>query len=275
MKRMRQIFDRWTEDDVKYLSQYGIKVKTGKVMLFEIEEGENYKKVRKYLENKWKNTHALSYRDIFFYKYSQEDIDAAEYFIFTGHQCCGYPQPASDMKYMSLCFDAEKFCWSCGCGRIQTNDLRVNKLSKHGFWSYCAWIHDQFFVNEKIYNEVFAPYGIEKRSVIKGGKVLEDVFQLVIPVIDEPLDLTGRKHWLCPDCNNIKYDIVHKDYPFFPLHEHPLPGIYKTKEFFGTDPRGWEASREIIISKDIVNKLLKSKDLKKEWLIPCRHKESK
>lgn len=66
MKRMRQISDKWTEDDVKYLSQYGIKVKTGKVMLFEIEEGENYNKVRKYLENKWKNTHALSYRDIFF-----------------------------------------------------------------------------------------------------------------------------------------------------------------------------------------------------------------
>lgn len=62
---------------------------------------------------------------------------------------------------------------------------------------------------------------------------MEDVFQLVIPIIDESLDLSDRQHWLCPVCGEMKYDFVHKDYPFFPLHEHPLPGIYKTKEYFG------------------------------------------
>ena len=131
---------------------------------------------------------------------------------------------------------------------------------------------DEFFVSEKVYEEVFAPHGIEKRSVIKGGKVVEGVYQLVIPVIDEPLDLSDRDHWKCPVCGETKYTMNHHHYPFFPQHKSPLSGIYKTKEYFGAG-RDHQAQHQIILSKDVADKLLKSKDLKKEWLIPCRRKK--
>lgn len=261
MKKKRALRDDWTEEDVQFLSQFGIKADIGR-MTIHIDEDERYFMIKKRYEYRW------SYlSDYPYYEYSIEEIETADYFVLKDWYGCGYPQPDRNFKYESISFDSSKICQGCGCGRIQTNNLRVNKLSKHGFWGFSAWLFDEIFVSKNVYNEVFAPYGIEKRDVIKAGKKLEDVFQLIIPVIDEPIDLSDRKQEICTVCGETKYTMQHFAYPFFPLHNHPLPGIYKTKEYFGS---GHEAQHVLIISKDIVNKLLKSKDLKKEWLIPCR-----
>lgn len=267
MKRMRQIKDEWTEDDVQFLSRYGVKVKPkpGRYTEFHIEEGEAYLEIRKHFEKRWK---PLLCHDFPYYEYSREELEDTDYFLLWGCHCCGYPQPESDFRYKSVSFDASKICPECGCGRIQTNDLRVNKLSKHGFWGFFAWLYDEFFVSAEIYDEVFAPHGIKKRTVIKGGKVLEDVFQLVIPVIDEPLDLSERPFLTCPVCGETKHTMLHNEYPFFPLHDHPLPGIYKTKEYFGGS--GHQAQRQIILSKDVAKKLIESKNMCFDGLIPCR-----
>lgn len=261
MKKKRALRDDWTEEDVQFLSQFGIKADIGR-MTIHIDEDERYFMIKKRYEYRW------SYlSDYPYYEYSIEEIETADYFVLKDWYGCGYPQPDRNFKYESISFDSSKICQGCGCGRIQTNNLRVNKLSKHGFWGFSAWLFDEIFVSKNVYNEVFAPYGIEKRDVIKAGKKLEDVFQLIIPVIGEPIDLSDRKQEICTVCGETKYTMQHFAYPFFPLHNHPLPGIYKTKEYFGS---GHEAQHVLIISKDIVNKLLKSKDLKKEWLIPCR-----
>lgn len=265
MKKRRAIRDDWTEKDVQFLARLGIKANVGdKWEWIRLDEDERYFEIKQRCGHRWNNI-----KDILFYEYSDEDINAANYYVLKGWNGCGYPQPDRDFKYESISFDVGKICSECGCGRVQTNDLRVNKVAKHGFWTFFSWLIDEFFVSKTVYNEVFAPYGIEKRDVIKGGKVLEDVFQLVIPVIDESLDLSDRLHWLCPICGEMKYDFVHQNYPYFPLHKNPLPGIYKTKEYFGAG-QGHQAQRVIIISKDVADKLIKLKDLKKEWLIPCR-----
>lgn len=154
MRRMRQIKDRWTEEDVRYLSQFGIKAKVG-FMHFNIEEDDHYFEIRKHFEERWKPL--LWSHDCFFYEYSLDDINRAEFFVLKGWNGCGYPQPDWNFKYESVSFDAEKICPECGCGRIQTNDLRVNKVSKHGFWTFFSWLIDEFFVSEKVYSEVFAP----------------------------------------------------------------------------------------------------------------------
>ena len=265
MKKRRAIRDDWTEEDVQFLARLGITANAGdKWKWIHLDEDERYFEIKKRCGYRWN-----SIKDIHYYEYSNSEIDAANYYVLKGWNGCGYPQPDWNFKYEFVSFDAEKICPECGCGRVQTNDLRVNKVSKHGFWTFFSWLIDEFFVSEKVYSEVFAPYGVEKRDVIKGGKVLEDVFQLEIPVIDESLDLSDRRHWQCPICGEMKYDFVHQSYPFFPLHNNPLPGIYKTKEYFGAG-QGHQAQHVIILSKEVVYKLIKSKDLKKEWLIPCR-----
>ncbi len=272
MKRMRNIRDEWTEEDVEFLSQQGLKAKVG-MMTIPLDEDDRYYRIRQHFEERWKRF-PRRYDD-YFYECSDEEFENTEYYLLCSWHNCGYPQPAWDFGYKSISFNADKICKMCGCGRVQTNDLRVSKLSKHGFWTFFSWLIDEFFVSEKVYNDVFAEYGIKKRNVIKGGKVLEDVFQLVIPVIDEELNLSDREHWQCPVCGEMRYSIIHHHYPFFPLHDNPLPGIYKTKEYFSACGDGHQSQHAIIISKGVVDKLIKSKDLKKEWLIPCRHKESK
>ena len=172
MKKIRIIRDRWTEDDVKFLSKLGIKAKVGH-MYFTVDEDDRYYEIRKRFEERWKPL--LWSHDGFAYEYSSEEFEKSEYFLLRCGNTCGYPQPDEDFRYKSISFDAEKICSKCGCGRVQTNDLRVNKLSKHGFWTFFSWLVDEFFVSEKVYEEVFAPHGIEKRSVIKGGKVVDGV----------------------------------------------------------------------------------------------------
>jgi hypothetical protein len=270
MKKIRIISDRWTEEDVNFLLQLGIKAKPG-YMIIRIDEDERYYVVRKHFEERWKPL--LWSRDGWSYEYSREEFEKSEYFLLRDSRSCGYPQPEEDFRYESISFDAEKICSKCGCGRVQTNDLRVKKLSKHGFWTFFSWLIDEFFVSEKVYEEVFAPCGIEKRSVIKGGKVVDGVYQLIIPVAEEQLDLSDRAHWICPVCGTIRYDYVHQSYPYFPLHNNPLPGIYKTNEYFCTGARSHQAQHTLLISKEVAQKLIKLKDLKMDWLIPCRRKD--
>ena len=267
MRKMRSLRDDWTSEDVQFLAEHGLYADVGRMSIC-VAEDEHYLQIKNRFEYRWN-----SLSDIPFYVYSKEDYDTADYFVLKNWNGCGYPQPEEDFRYESISFDAEKICTECDCGRVQTNDLRVKKLSKHGFWTFFSWLTDEFFVSEKVYEEVFAPHGIEKRSVIKGGKVVEGVYQLVIPVIDEDLDLNDREHWKCQVCGETKYTMNHHHYPFFPQPENPLPGIFKTKEYFGAGHDGHQAQHQIIISKDVADKLLKSKDLKKEWLIPCRRKE--
>lgn len=262
MKRMREISAYWTQEDAQFLSGHRIKVNVG-FTRFYIAEDDVYFAIRDH----FKSIRKERFQDIFYYEYSKEDIESADYCILRGCNCCGYPQPEIDFKYLSVSFDADKICPKCGCGRIQTGNLRVNKVSKYGFWSYSAWLDDEFFVSKEIYDEVFAPYGIQKREVIKGGKILENIFQLVIPMIDESIDLSDREPDKCPVCGEAKYTPQHFRFPFFPLHKHPLPGIYKSKEYFGYC---YDAFHQIFICKEIVQKLLKSKDLRMYWLIPCR-----
>lgn len=108
MKRIRQINDRWTEEDVRFLSQFGIKAKVGH-MILNIEEDERYFVIRDHYRDRWGR-----YSDILCYEYSIEEIETADYFVLKDWYGCGYPQPDWNFKYESISFDSSKICQGCG-----------------------------------------------------------------------------------------------------------------------------------------------------------------
>ena len=49
MKRMRKIRDEWTEEDVEFLSQQGLKAKVG-MMTIPLDEDDRYYRIRQHFE---------------------------------------------------------------------------------------------------------------------------------------------------------------------------------------------------------------------------------
>lgn len=261
MKRMRLIRDDWNKEDVRYLASLGIDADEG-FNAFSVEEGALCDTIVNHFGKR-----LTSINNVFYAEYSEQDYLESEYFRIRPANYCGYPQPTSDNRYLSISFDESKICSECGCGRIQTDDLRVSKVSKYGFWGFSAWLFDAFFVNDNVYHNVFEPYGLQRRTVrtVK-GEIREGVYQLVIPVADEFLNLDGHKYEVCPVCGRKKYTCT-IDYPFFPIHERPSGHLFMSKEYFGT---GHGAERYMFASKELVDKLLSIKEANKSHLWPCR-----
>lgn len=205
-------------------------------------------------------------RDFISYEYTEEEILSAPYCVLNPFHGCGYPRPES--SYENKTFDTLHMCPTCHVGRVQNNNFRVGKVSKHGFWGYFAWEWDVRFVSDTVYEQVFSTYSIPRRPVNRAsGSLLEGISQLEIPVTEESLDLSPYGFEICPDCGSKRYlpgEWCH--HPYFPLHKHPLPGIYMTKEIFG---QGWVVHHQILASADIVKKLLALKEIRLDRLLPC------
>lgn len=256
MKKLFHICETWTEDDVRFLKSLGAKTSVGFNALDVPED------IYVPLCNRLKKQISL----FWWYDYSEPEILNASYCRISRAHYCGYPKPEN--SYMDVTFDTSEMCPRCHMGAIQNNSFRVGKVSKHGFWRFLSWEPDKFFVSDAVYDEVFSEYGIPRIPLLTGSKkVIEGISQLVIPRTDELLkpdyDLET-----CPVCGRQRYvatQIPHT--PYFKLHEHPLPGIYQTKEIFG---HGWYAVHETLISARVVRKLLALGETKISWLIPCK-----
>jgi hypothetical protein len=184
----------------------------------------------------------------------------------------GYPMPDNDNGYMELTYDTINMCNVCGIGNIQKDDFRVKRVPKYPFWGL-GWIFDEFFVRTDIYEKIFKPLGIACRTVRKYKKnkenqIIEEYVQLVLPVIDEPLDLSYYESLKCPKCGVTKYDAM--TFGYYPLQEHPLPHIYKSKEFFGD---GFSANRKIFVSAHVRDMMLENKVLRFRDFVPCAKNE--
>ena len=260
MRKVYSVCDSWSPKDKEFLMSFGIKVKSEFERIYFPDE-EPYYELRK----------ALSKRtfDGPYYEYTDEELLAATYCVFRGGYTSGYPKPEN--SYLEKTFDTGRMCPKCNLGRVQDNPFRVGKLSKHKLWGYCAWEFDPLFVTDDIYDKVFAPYGIQRRPLLHAsGKVVEGMSQLVIPVTDEPLDLYPYRYEICPECGRKRYlpgEII--KHPYFPLHKHPLPGIYMTKEVVG---QGCQISHYTLVSAEIIRQLLALKVItspSRHLQVPC------
>lgn len=261
MKVFREISNNWNKEQVELLRQYGIDVEVG-CNWFRIYDVKMYLKLQP-LFRKWEvlDTHGTSF--------SKKEILSAEYCVIERCKTCGYPMPDDDQSYLYNTYETKCMCCRCGIGAVQKDDFRVNKIPKYPIWEL-GWIYDELFVRNDIYEKIFKPIGVESRplKMYKNDSVIESYVQLVIPTIDESLDLSNYESLTCNECGMTKYDPM--TYGYYPLQEHPLSYIYKSKEFFGD---GFSASRKIFISAAICEKLIENRVFPYHYFVPCSRTE--
>jgi hypothetical protein len=202
-------------------------------------------------------------------EFTKNEILTADYCVVDRWSLFGYPMPDNDMGYLYNTYDTKNMCGECGIGKIQRDDFRLRRVPKHPFGGI-EWIYDEFFVRTDLYEKIFKPLGIECRPLrkYKDDSIIENYVQLVIPVIDEPLDLSYYESYTCPKCGATKYDAM--TFGYYPLQENPLPHIYKSKEYFGD---GFSANRKIFVSAHLRDLMIEKGMMKHQNFVPCAKAE--
>ncbi|MBQ3812041.1 MAG: hypothetical protein II841_00575 [Bacteroidales bacterium] len=264
MKKIHVINENWNSKDIAILKRLGVQVREGRssISSARIEEDDVYYEVKKRYEKKYDG-----FLEFLYYEYTQEEVLSAPYCLLNGTlHSAGYPRPLN--SYESKTFDMSKACPSCHMGREQDRPFRVSKLAKSGFWQYHAWEPSVYFVSDEVYESVFAPYGIRKIPVMStSGKMIEGHSQLAFPVSTEPLDLYPFKYEICPNCGRKRYiNGEYQRHPFFPIHRNPIPGAFAVQEVFGS---GWVVDQPILLSAEVIGKLISLKEIDYGLLIPC------
>lgn len=257
MRVYRQISDNWDKNQVRVMHQYNIDVQEG-IYSFNVYDLKLYTELKP-LFDKWE---VSDYMGVHFTK---KEILSSDYCKIEYWNMCGYPMPDNDHGYLYNTYETRNLCSKCGIGKVQKDDFRVKKVPKYPIWGL-GWVFDEFFVRTELYEKIFKPLGIECRSLrkYKDDSIFESYVQLVIPVIDEPLDLSLYDPQVCPKCGVTKYDP--KIRGFYPLQETPLPYIYKSKEFFGD---GFSANRKIFVSALLQGLMIENGMFKLRDFSPC------
>ena len=204
--------------------------------------------------------------------FSDKERKKAEYSILYNCTTGGmYPQPEGDPDlWTELVYDKTMLCMKCGCNKIQTGSFRLRKsrMSKSKLFTL-NWVYDAFFVQRDFYHRIFEPLGIGYRHVrqLRGDEIVDSVVQLDIPIIDEYLNIeeNNEDFELCPVCGTKKFSPEVSN--FFPIHKHPLPHMYFSKEYFGY---GGQAFRRLFVTKELREMLISEKMAKPAWFAPCK-----
>lgn len=264
MKKIYELHNVWSSEDVSYLQQFGIKREPLDSDPIQIEDGNLYSILHNYFSDV--NKH-MYYSEYYGYEYSIDEIISSEYCILKPLGGRGYPEPTDNFGYLDIVYDSNCLCRKCGQEKKQVGEFRVSKVPRRAMFGFSAWEYDTIFMTEGLYRSIFAPLGVGFRLLNKpSGKPLEGYLQLDIPISEEPLDLRMYEYEICPICGKKKYSPKF-DYPYFPIQDHPLPHIYLSKEYFGY---GGEASRRFFVSTGLALQLLEKKVIKIGDLIPCR-----
>lgn len=253
MKQFFGLGHEWSEDDIAFFKRHNVVFNNDYWILVPDTLCEE---VRGYLGPRWNSCmHAIKY------VYSKEDICSSDYCVLSGYFSCGMPKFDDDVH------NDPSICPRCHYHNNTFYNYHIGKISKHRLWGFSAWVYDALFVSLDLYKTLFEPIGIQSRAVRRpNNTIIDDVLQLVIPITNEALKLPLQEFNVCQECGEIKY-LRRNLYPFHPLHDNPLPYIYLSKEQYGA---GWESCRKVFISTSLAIKLIEMKELKYEWLIPCK-----
>lgn len=259
MKKYYKFYNTWSKEQVMILHQFGIDVEEGFCRI-DISEDDITPALQAYIDQ-WDMEYVGKYCT-----FSDQDILSAKYCLITGGNSCGYPMPESAGPRYYNVFEESPMCTKCGVELVQKADFRMRKVPKCTFVRFID-IPDVFFVRTDLYEKIFKPLGIGCRPVRvnRNNEIMPEYVQLIIPVIDEPLDLSDYTTEICPVCGVTKYHAQVHD--FFPIQKHPLPHIYQSKEFFGS---GFLAFRKTFVSAYLRDLMIENKMMRLYFFDPCQ-----
>lgn len=260
MKIFHQYITTWNDKQVKKLEKFGVKILKPNQPVNVYEDCGNG--LKDYLDN-------LSIFHVKGVEFSSEELNNAEYSVLNQILLIGYPMPDSNGGYLERTFNTDNYCSECGIGLEQKEAFYIKKVpSKKTKIFSLNWVYDELFVEREYYNEIFKPLGYKFRDVRSSSKpyaIIDSFVQLVIPTIDESLDISGFDYEICNTCH---YKKTHPTLTnFFPLQDNPLQTIYKSKEYFGS---GASARKKIFLSKKMRDLLIETANLPKEVFWPCK-----
>lgn len=179
-------------------------------------------------------------------EFSESERGAASYLqVLAGLQ--GYPQPESAFRYLNETYDLTNYCQRCGIGAKQASSFRMKGEPKWGknHVFQLNWVCDEFFVQPKIWENVFEPLGIGHLSVLdhRTGSKLATVVQLQSNSIsDSAILIDGTcPTEVCLECGRKKFHPIVRG--FFPAFEGAQSFHFgRTQEFFGSGGSGWRAT---------------------------------
>lgn len=272
MKIIRTLIGEFSEEEVDFLKQFGIKVKANTLERFYIDEGDDYYRIYDHLSETLRKSRSYGYELARLnrnriYKYTKKDVEDSKFCKLRVVLGGGYPQPEHNFEYCQITYDGSSICPKCSLPMNQINNFRVKKISNRPIWGFTSWVYDVIFAHEEFYKQVFEPLGIKCRPIEKtSGSIWEGVVQLIIPTTGESIKLPYHDVIVCPQCGSLRYR-PWGTLPFFPEYKYFQSPIFLTKEYFGG---GLDSSHYIIISSKLAIQLLELKAIKLEDLTPCR-----
>ncbi len=252
MKIIYRAYNDWKQDQVKYLSQYGINVELG-YDRFDIEEGELYHKLKPYLE-KIGTTYSVGTL------YDVNEINSAKLLVYNGTWSNGYPQPEDDFGYICTTYKKAGCCKSCGTGLVQHEPFRLKKEPVWGNKKLfdLNWVFDEIFVSRESYESIFKFFSIGCKEVrlYKKETTIQNTVQLEIPTTAVEINLQNQPYEICKVCGTKKYNPQIKG--FFPKLSASVIGMhcFKSAEYFGS---GASAHKKIFMTQELRQAMLKHK----------------
>ena len=261
MKIMYHVALDWQEEQIKIMNSFDLFPKQGHTAI-QIEE-EKYNTIRKYIVN-WKGSDGIRYPE-----FTKQERKESLISVKDGGHEHGYPMPDMNFGYRELTYDLSNYCPSCGIGFKQKDAFRLKSVPPVGKKQIfgLGWVFDEYFVERKIYEDIFKPLGIECREVLKYKKEtpFENTVQLVLPETDEKLNLEGYPTESCSKCGRTKYQAMPQG--FYPMYKNIIAPIFKSYDYFGS---GASAFKRIFLTKELRDKLVDLKIEKLDWYIPTK-----
>jgi hypothetical protein len=187
-------------------------------------------------------------------EFSNSELAAAKYLAIEPSWHHQYPQPDDDFGYRKITYDIASICKQCHAGKRQIAPFRMKKEPVWGRRSILQlnWVFDEYFVKPDVYEQVFKPFGIGFRPVLKHstGMQLQTVVQLEISATAD-LEMGDQPSAVCPVCSIKRYSPKIVGYFPKPIVDSDS-AIFRSKQWFGS---GGSSFNEIFVSNALYKRI--------------------